>query len=125
MRWNSACAPPLDVHVRVILLFPHRSLDYALGAERARTRVETVTETLRHALNILATRAPDWLRSHTAPEWVERYCLRASEYRLPKSQAERQAWAEQVGHDGQDLLTALYREPTPSDLRSLRAVETL
>lgn len=98
---------------------------HVLGAVRAMTRLETVTETLRHALNILATHAPDWLRSHTTPDWVDRYGLRASEYRLPKSQAKRQVWAEQVGQDGQDLLTALYHDASESVLRSLPAVETL
>ncbi len=98
---------------------------HVLGAVRAMTRLETVTETVRHALNTLATHAPDWLRSHTTPDWVDRYGLRASEYRLPKSQAKRQAWVEQVGQDGQALLTALYRDATPSDLRGLPAVETL
>jgi transposase len=98
---------------------------HILGAVRAMTRLETVTETLRHALNILATHVPDWLRSHTTPDWVDRYGLRASEYRLPKSQAKRQAWTKQVGQDGQDLLTAVYRDATPADLRRLPALETL
>ena len=66
---------------------------HILRAVRAMTRLETVTETLRHALNMLATHVPAWLRSHTTPDWVDRYGLRASEYRLPKSQAKRQAWA--------------------------------
>jgi transposase len=98
---------------------------HILGAMRAMTRLETVTETLRHALNMLAATAPDWLLAHTTPEWVDRYGLRASEYRLPKGQAKRQAWTEQVGQDGQALLTALYCEPSTSALRGLPAVETL
>jgi transposase len=98
---------------------------HILGAMRAMTRLETVTETLRHVLNMLATTAPEWLLAHTTREWVDRYGLRASEYRLPKGQVKRQAWAEQVGQDGQELLTALYREPTTSELRGLLAVETL
>ena len=98
---------------------------HILGAIRAMTRLETVTETLRHALNVLATTAPDWLRFHTAPDWVDRYGLQASEYRLPKGDAKRFAWAKQVARDGQGLLTALYREPSASDLSGLPAIATL
>jgi transposase len=98
---------------------------HILAAIRAMTRLETVTETLRHALNVLATTAPDWIRSHTAPDWVDRYGLQASEYRLPKGDAKRLAWAEQVARDGQGLLSALYREPSASELSNLAAIVTL
>lgn len=98
---------------------------HVLGFMRAMTRLEVVTETLRHLLNTLATHDPRWLRVHTTAEWVERYSLRASEFRLPKSQAKRLAWAEQVGRDGRLLLTALYNTAGPPDLHSLPAVQTL
>ena len=45
---------------------------HVLGAMRAMSRLEVVGETLRHALNVLATTAPDWLRTHTTPAWVDR-----------------------------------------------------
>ena len=98
---------------------------HILGAMRTLTRLEGVTETVRHALNVLATHAPDWLRAHTDAAWIERYGPRASEYRLPKAQTKRVAWALQVGTDALDLLTALERETTPALLRQLPAVETL
>jgi transposase len=98
---------------------------HILGAMRAMTRLEVVTETVRHALNMLATTAPEWLRAHTTPDWVDRYGLRASEFRLPKSQAKRQAWAEQIGADGRKLLIAAYADTAPSDLRMLSAVTIL
>jgi transposase len=98
---------------------------HILGAMRMMTRLETVTETLRHALNILAVTAPDWVRRHTTPEWVDRYGLRASEYRLPKGQAKRLTWAEHIGCDGSTLLNTLYADPAVAELRSLPAVETL
>jgi len=98
---------------------------HVLRAVRAMTRLEIVTETLRHALNALATTHPEWLRAHTTAEWVDRYGLRASEYRLPKGQEKRDAWAEQVGRDGRALLTAVYGEPEDSALRVEPAVETL
>ncbi len=98
---------------------------HILAAMRAMTRLEVVTETVRHALNMLATTAPEWLRAHTTPDWVDRYGLRASEFRLPKSQAKRQAWAEQIGADGRMLLSAAYADTAPSDLRMLSAVAIL
>lgn len=98
---------------------------HILGAMRAMTRLETVTETLRYALNMLATLAPDWLRSQTTPEWVDRYGLRASEYRLPKSQAKRQAWAEQVGRDGIGLLSAAHAASAPPEVPNLPAIKIL
>lgn len=98
---------------------------HILGAMRAMTRLETVTETLRHALNVLAPLVPDWLRSQTTPDWVDRYGLRASEYRLPKGEAKRRLWAEQIGTDGFTLLTAAYATTAPPALRSLPAIEIL
>lgn len=98
---------------------------HVLGLMRAMTRLEVVTETLRHALNVLAIHEPQWLRAHTTAEWVDRYSLRASEFRLPKSQAKRQAWAEQVGADGKSLLSAVYAAGLPSDLHDLPAIQTL
>ena len=98
---------------------------HVLGAVRAMTRLESVTETLRHTLNMLATTHPEWLREHTTAEWVDRYGLRASEYRLPRGQEKRDAWAEQVGRDGQALLSAVYAELEDRALRTEPAVETL
>jgi transposase len=98
---------------------------HILGAMRTMTRLEGVTETLRHVLNILAIEAPMWVRQHTSVEWLDRYSTRASEYRLPKSEAKRLAWALQIGEDGIMLLTALFAETAPRALRTLPAAETL
>jgi transposase len=39
---------------------------------------------MRHALNILAEVAPDWLIEHMKPEWAKRYQSRFSDFRFPK-----------------------------------------
>ncbi len=65
------------------------------------------------------------VRTHVAREWVDRYGIRASEYRLPKSQSQRIAWAERTGMDGIALLTTIYTDVAWSELRMLSAVETL
>ncbi len=104
---------------------------HVLGAARTLNRLECVTETLRHALNELATAAPQWLRGHTTSDWVDRYGLRASEYRLPKGDAKRLVWAQQVGLDGMALLNIIYSAATPAtpatpaSLRDLEAVQIL
>jgi hypothetical protein len=73
----------------------------------------------------LAEVAPDWLRAQAQPAWVERYAHRVEAYRLPKSKAEREQSANQIGADGWHLLDALQESATPTWLRELPAVQTL
>ena len=56
---------------------------HILAKVRALNRAECVVETLRHALNVLAVVAPDWLRSQVQPDWLERYGPRESRISLP------------------------------------------
>jgi transposase len=98
---------------------------HVVAAARLLNRLESVGETVRHTLNVLATVVPAWLLPHTAPEWGERYERRFEEQRLPSSPAQRQALAEQIGVDGFVLLTALYATETPAWLREVPAVQTL
>jgi transposase len=56
---------------------------YVLAAVRTLNRLERAGETLRHALNSLATVAPDWLRERSQPEWIDRYSRRVDDYHLP------------------------------------------
>lgn len=99
---------------------------HVLAASRMLGRLEVVGETLRHALNVLAEVAPDWLRTQQVPAaWDERYGRRVEEYRLPKGDAERERYANQVGADGWRLLEALAQPETPAWLRELPAVVML
>ncbi len=98
---------------------------HVLAAVRALNRLELVRETMRHALDILAVEAPDWLRAQAQPEWVERYHRRSDEYRLPKEPAARQALADQIGADRVTLLQAATAPGAPPVLRAIPAVETL
>ncbi len=98
---------------------------HVLAAIRALNRLECVGETMRHALNALAVAAPAWLLAHSQPEWVDRYGPRVDDYRLPESQADRQAYAELIGTDGRCLLTAIYAPTSPTWLREVPAVQTL
>lgn len=98
---------------------------HVLARVRALNRLECVRETLRHALNSLAIVAPEWLRAHSPAEWLDRYGRRFDDSRLPAGQAERQAYACQVGVDGHALLAAVYAPEAPAWLREVPAVETL
>ncbi len=80
---------------------------HILGAVKALNQLELVGETLRHALNVLAMVAPEWLKPLVPPEWFERYAERIEDYRLPKDKAERAALSATIGEDGYSLLASL------------------
>jgi transposase len=65
------------------------------------------------------------LKPNIQPEWIERYRKRVDAYRLPKSKAKRDALAQVIGQDGYCLLTAVYDETAPPELRALPSIETL
>lgn len=67
---------------------------------------------MRAALEALAVAAPDWLAEHglVSQAWLQRYRARADYWRLPKSEAERAAFAQTVGVDGFTLLDAVAAE---------------
>jgi transposase len=98
---------------------------HVLAAVRALNRLELVRETMRQALDVLATTVPDWLRPRAAPEWVKRYHGRSDEARLPKGKAVQRQLAETIGADGTILLTAIAAADAPRWLREIPAVETL
>lgn len=98
---------------------------HVLAATRALNRLEAVGETMRHALNTLASVAPGWLRPRIEPDWLERYGPRVDEYRFPKGTEARQALASQIGADGVRLYQAATANDAPVWLREVPAVETL
>jgi transposase len=92
---------------------------HVVAAIRTMNRLELVGETLRAALNAIAVRAPNWLRTVAPPEWHERYDRRVEEWRLRVGDAKRRAYIEQIGADGFLLLGAL------DEADALRAVTDL
>src|SRR5215471_15737836 len=98
---------------------------HVLAAIRVMNRLELVAETLRAALNELATVAPDWLQGLAPLAWYERYGKRIEDTRLPQGQAKRDAYAQLVGEDGFWLLDALEAPDTPEGLRELPSIATL
>lgn len=98
---------------------------HVVTAARTVNRCECVGETLRHALNVLATVAADWLEQKIEPEWFERYGVRVESSRLPQKREEQRQWFLQVGIDGHALLARLYEENTAQWLQQIPAVEIL
>jgi transposase len=98
---------------------------HVLASIRVLNRLELVGETLRAALNELATVAPDWLRAAAPEAWYKRYAHRVEDGRLPQATAEREACARAVGEDGFALLDRLDEPATPEGLGRLPAVELL
>jgi transposase len=120
----------------MLLLFKEQGLLKAKGRQRTDAthilaavhvlnRLESIGETLRHALNSLASTAPDWLQSWVPQEWYTRYGRRIEEYRLPDAKAERYALAELWGADGRLLLSRLVAADAPPELAELGAVRIL
>jgi transposase len=98
---------------------------HVLAAIRVLSRLELVAETLRAALNDLATVAPDWLQELAPLEWYARYGKRIEDTRLPRSHAARDAYAQTVGADGFRVLDALERPEAPTEARALPSLTTL
>src|SRR5688572_47622 len=98
---------------------------HVLASVRAMNRLELLAETLRAALNELAAAAPDWLRGVAPLTWYERYGRRIEDSRLPRAEAERDAYARSVGEDGFALLERLAVPEVPKELRALPMVQVL
>jgi transposase len=98
---------------------------HVLAAVRVLSRLELVAETLRAALNELATVAPEWLRDRTPLEWYERYGKRIEDTRLPRDKTAREAYARTVGEDGFRLLDAVEAPETPEPVGQAPSIATL
>ena len=98
---------------------------HVLGALRVLSKWERAAETLRAALNALASVAPEWLTEHADPEWFERYGRRIEDQRLPKGKEAREEYLRTVGADGMWLLGRLDAPHTSRSLGKLPEVEVL
>lgn len=98
---------------------------HVLAAVVMRTRLACGGETIRHALTVRATVAPDWLEKWVPSTWFERSARRLEEDRLPTKHAECDAWAEHRGADGRQLLDMIDAETRWVWLREVPAVQIL
>ena len=100
---------------------------HVLACIRDLNRLEFVTKTLRCALEALAVAAPGWLAATGAvnADWIRRYGQRADSYRLPKGEAQRTEFAQDVGDDGFELLEQIDDAAAPDFLAQIEAVKML
>ncbi len=98
---------------------------HILAAVHRYHRVELLPETLRAALNEVAVQAPEWLQEWVPVDWFKRYERRIEEARLSIKKEEQEAFLEQVGRDGSQLLSMLYQEDAPPLLAPLPQVQVL
>jgi len=93
---------------------------------RALNRTECVVETLRHALNILAVVAPDWLRSQVQSDWLKRYGHRESRISLPFWNGQTPTIRAASGHRRMGPAFQQSKRIQPVDfLLSIPAIDTL
>ena len=98
---------------------------HVLAAVREMNRLELAAETVRAALNAVAAEAPSWVAVVAPGAWYDRYGARVEDRRLPKSKADRAAYAVAVGTDGFALLDAVDCPGVPDGLPLLPAVDAL
>jgi transposase len=98
---------------------------HVLAALQPLTRLECMGATRRHALNVRATVAPDWLQSWVPAGWFDRDRPRCAADRLAPATPARDTLATQMGRDGRQLLWALYAPATPAGRREVPAMQTL
>ncbi len=98
---------------------------HVLAAVRTLNRLERAGETLRAALNEVATVAPEWLQAMAPAAWYGRYGRPVENYRLPKTETARQDLAAAIGADGQQLLSAIDAAVQQPELAQLPMVQVL
>ena len=98
---------------------------HVLAAVRTRSRLESVGEALRAALNVLAESEPEWLLEHIEDDWFDRDVHRFELARFPKGQSQREQLQRQVGRDVQRLLLASEQPQAPAAVRALPEVQLL
>lgn len=98
---------------------------HVLAAIRVLNRLELAGETLRAALEALATAAPGWLASVIDESWTGVYGARIDNLHLPESRTKRDELMVQYGIDGYHLLEAVHAPGAPDWLVQIDAVQAL
>jgi transposase len=98
---------------------------HIIASVRNMNRSELVGETLRAALNVIATVYPKWLATNVDGSWYLKYSKRFESNRAPLTKEATVAVTEDIGLDGMTLLERLWLDSTPQYLQTLPAVEIL
>jgi transposase len=98
---------------------------HVLAAVRELNRLELVAESMRAALNEIATIQAEWLQEIAPADWYKRYSRRIEDTRLPKTTTQREAYATTVGEDGFFLLDQIEASVLAVELSELPKVKAL
>lgn len=98
---------------------------HVVASVRNINRSEMVGETLRAALNVIATVDPKWLLANVDDSWYLKYARRFEVNRAPLTKEDTVAATEDIGLDGMTLLARIWLDTAPKYLRILPAVEIL
>jgi transposase len=98
---------------------------HVVAAVRHLNRLETIGETMRSTLNVIATMAPEWLQEVAPPEWYDRYGARIEETKLSQKTKEKEAWIVAVAADGHYLLHSIYTSESHQWLWQTPAIRIL
>lgn len=99
---------------------------HIVSAVRDLNRLELVGESVRAALNTLASAAPHWVDEVLEVSgWSDRYAQRIDTWRMPSSQTKKDELALNYAKDGFTLLSVVYASTSPVWLRELPAVQIL
>src|SRR5450631_1489609 len=99
---------------------------HVVAAVAALNRLELAGESVRAAVEALATAHPDWLAQRICvSDWTARYGTPMTASRPPASQARQAELAITYARDGYALLEAVHDKTAPTWLRELPAVDVL
>ncbi|MFJ8437357.1 IS1182 family transposase [Kitasatospora sp. NPDC094019] len=99
---------------------------HVLACVRRLNRIECLGEALRAALEEIALTSPAFVVALLEPGWDERYGRKVETSRLlRRKNASALKLAEQIGADGQSLITAVDADPTAGWMNGLRQVKVL
>jgi transposase len=98
---------------------------HVLAAIRTLNRLECLGETVAHTLHQLLRDSPAWARATIPADWWDRYAQRFDQFRLPTTLPKRQALAEAIGTDGQQLLSWAAAPTAPALVQTHTAVVLL
>jgi transposase len=96
---------------------------HVVASIRNMNRSELVGETLRAALNVIATVDPKWLAANVDGSWYLKYAKRFESNHTPLTKEGMAAATEDIGLDGMTLLERIWQDVAPHYLRTLPAVE--
>jgi transposase len=98
---------------------------HVLSRIRDMNRLELIGETMRAALNEIATLEADWIRGISPQEWYQKYDHRIENSRLPDGDEKKQQYAKSVGEDGFRLFDAIKDSNAPTYIMELPKVKAL